>query len=335
MWPDTPADQLPVRSITNGVHVPTWMAGPVFALLDQSLRPRLARSRRRARVVGAPQRHSRCRDLGDAPDAAARTCSPSSASACARGSRRSTSARAALSSAGAMLDPEALTLGYARRFTAYKRPELIFHDADRLARILNAHRSAGADRVRRQGASRRRAGEASPAAGLQARARSEVRRPPRLHRRLRHARRALPGAGLRRVAEQPAQAARSQRHQRHEGVAERRAAPQHRRRLVGRRLQRPQRLADRGPGQPRRPRGDRCRRRQRALRRCWRTRSCRRSTIATGTAAACRGAGSRSCARRCARTCRGSRRGAWSSSTSRRCTARPHARPSIPQSIRR
>ena len=36
-----------------------------------------------------------------------------------------------------MLDPEALTLGYARRFTAYKRPEMIFHDPDRLARILN------------------------------------------------------------------------------------------------------------------------------------------------------------------------------------------------------
>src|SRR5687768_736701 len=41
-------------------------------------------------------------------------------------------------SAGAMLDPDALTLGYARRFTAYKRPEMIFHDPDRLARILTA-----------------------------------------------------------------------------------------------------------------------------------------------------------------------------------------------------
>jgi starch phosphorylase len=39
--------------------------------------------------------------------------------------------------AGAMLDPHVLTLGYARRFTAYKRPELIFHDPERLARILN------------------------------------------------------------------------------------------------------------------------------------------------------------------------------------------------------
>jgi starch phosphorylase len=37
-----------------------------------------------------------------------------------------------------MLDPNALTIGYARRFAAYKRPELIFRDAERLARILTA-----------------------------------------------------------------------------------------------------------------------------------------------------------------------------------------------------
>jgi starch phosphorylase len=40
--------------------------------------------------------------------------------------------------AGALLDPDVLTLGFARRFTGYKRPELVFHDAERLARILNA-----------------------------------------------------------------------------------------------------------------------------------------------------------------------------------------------------
>ena len=40
--------------------------------------------------------------------------------------------------AGTLLDPEALTLAFARRFTGYKRPELVFHDAERLARILNA-----------------------------------------------------------------------------------------------------------------------------------------------------------------------------------------------------
>src|SRR2546423_4734928 len=40
--------------------------------------------------------------------------------------------------AGTMFDQNTLTIGYARRFTSYKRPELIFSDADRLARILTA-----------------------------------------------------------------------------------------------------------------------------------------------------------------------------------------------------
>ncbi|MHA2233561.1 MAG: alpha-glucan family phosphorylase, partial [Candidatus Hodarchaeales archaeon] len=39
-------------------------------------------------------------------------------------------------SAGALLDPRALTLGFARRFATYKRPKLIFRDLDRLKRIL-------------------------------------------------------------------------------------------------------------------------------------------------------------------------------------------------------
>jgi len=37
-----------------------------------------------------------------------------------------------------LLEPDALTVGFARRFTGYKRPELIFTDPERLARILNA-----------------------------------------------------------------------------------------------------------------------------------------------------------------------------------------------------
>jgi starch phosphorylase len=42
--------------------------------------------------------------------------------------------------AGTLLDPHALTIGFARRFTGYKRPELIFHNPDRLMNILNARR---------------------------------------------------------------------------------------------------------------------------------------------------------------------------------------------------
>jgi len=42
--------------------------------------------------------------------------------------------------AGTLLDPAALTIGFARRFTDYKRPELIFYNPERLARILTAFR---------------------------------------------------------------------------------------------------------------------------------------------------------------------------------------------------
>ena len=55
--------------------------------------------------------------------------------------RQKWSAQAAASrvvAAGTMFDQNTLTIGFARRFTSYKRPELIFSDADRLARILNA-----------------------------------------------------------------------------------------------------------------------------------------------------------------------------------------------------
>ena len=46
-------------------------------------------------------------------------------------------AAARVVAAGTMFDQGTLTIGFARRFTSYKRPELLFSDPDRLARILN------------------------------------------------------------------------------------------------------------------------------------------------------------------------------------------------------
>ena len=45
--------------------------------------------------------------------------------------------RASVAAAGTVLDPNVLTLGFARRFTAYKRPDLLLSDRDRLARLLS------------------------------------------------------------------------------------------------------------------------------------------------------------------------------------------------------
>jgi starch phosphorylase len=137
MWPETPPDQLPVRSITNGVHVPTWMAHPMFELLNHHFGPGWLDR------VDDPELWERLLDMPDAEIWAMRQQLRQDLFAFIRERmrRRFTEERVAQSrivAAGAMLDPEAITIGYARRFTAYKRPELIFHDADRLARILNA-----------------------------------------------------------------------------------------------------------------------------------------------------------------------------------------------------
>ena len=137
MWPDTPADQIPVRSITNGVHVPTWMGGPVFGLLDDHFGPGWLDH------VDDPELWERLNDIPDAEIWQLRQALRYDLFSFIRERMRTRFkdehvGQSRIVSAGAMLDPDALTLGYARRFTAYKRPELIFHDPDRLARILTA-----------------------------------------------------------------------------------------------------------------------------------------------------------------------------------------------------
>jgi starch phosphorylase len=137
MWPETPIGQLPVRSITNGVHVPTWMAAPVHELLNRHFGPGWLDR------VDDPELWEQLNDIPDAEIWQMRRVLRADLFSFIRERMRGRFSEEQVSpvrvvSAGAMLDPDALTLGYARRFTAYKRPELIFHDADRLARILTA-----------------------------------------------------------------------------------------------------------------------------------------------------------------------------------------------------
>ena len=137
MWPDTPADQLPIRSITNGVHVPTWMSGRVVELLDQHFGAGWLDQ------VDDEAMWDRLLDVPDSEIWDMRQAMRAELHSFMRERRRlrwtaEQVSPARIAAAGSMLDPEAITIGYARRFAAYKRPELLFHDPDRLARILNA-----------------------------------------------------------------------------------------------------------------------------------------------------------------------------------------------------
>jgi glycogen phosphorylase len=136
IWPNLPESEIPITSITNGVHTRSWMAGDFSALYDRYLgnqweqkptdhsiwnrvdnipNAELWRTheRRRERLVVFTRRrlHMQLERRGATPSEIAR--------------------------ADEVLDPEALTIGFARRFATYKRGTLIFRNLERLAAILN------------------------------------------------------------------------------------------------------------------------------------------------------------------------------------------------------
>ena len=126
LYPDRSVDEVPIEHITNGIHLPTWTAPPAQTFLSEhfgdwfSHRSDVAfwrqvddlsaeelwayRSALRRRLLEFVQAHVGQQSL-----------------------------RQTLS-----LDPDALTIGFARRFATYKRAPLLFHDVERAARIFGA-----------------------------------------------------------------------------------------------------------------------------------------------------------------------------------------------------
>jgi starch phosphorylase len=135
IWPGTPLEEVPVRAITNGVHVPTWVSWEIGTLLERHLGPdwhdRHDDQAFVDRVLQIPDE-----ELWAARQAL-RTFPFNFIRERARGRWTHEGAGTArMVAAGTLFDQNTLTIGFARRFTSYKRPELIFTDADRLARIL-------------------------------------------------------------------------------------------------------------------------------------------------------------------------------------------------------
>jgi starch phosphorylase len=139
IWGNVPDDQRPVRAITNGIHVPTWLSAELSRLFDDHLGGDW-RDRH-----DDPTVWDRVLEIPDEELWAVRSALRNYLFAFIRERARSrwkeehvTAARVV--AAGTLLDPNALTIGFARRFTGYKRPELIFHNPDRLISILTAAR---------------------------------------------------------------------------------------------------------------------------------------------------------------------------------------------------
>lgn len=136
LWPGVPVDEIPIGHVTNGVHFRSWISNEMNQLYDRYLgsqwREKQADPRVWLRVNSIPQEelwrtHERRRER---------------LVAFARGRLRAQlmrrgAPRSAIDVADEVLDPSALTIGFARRFATYKRATLLLRDADRLERILN------------------------------------------------------------------------------------------------------------------------------------------------------------------------------------------------------
>jgi glycogen phosphorylase len=137
MWPDVPLDQLPVGAVTNGVHASTWVASDLAVLFDRHL------GRDWNDHLDDTAFWDRVLEIPDEELWSVRTTLRNHLFAFIRERARAlwTGDRVSavrVLAAGPLLDNNTLTIGFARRFTGYKRPSLIFHDPDRLARILTA-----------------------------------------------------------------------------------------------------------------------------------------------------------------------------------------------------
>ena len=135
VWSGVPEHEVPITSVTNGIHTKTWMAPEFSALYDKYLgdwEDNLTNEDFWRRVMDIPdaalwdthqklklrlvqfvrERVRKQRErIGESPES--------------------------IRSANRILDPEILTIGFARRFATYKRGALLFSDKERLAKLLN------------------------------------------------------------------------------------------------------------------------------------------------------------------------------------------------------
>jgi starch phosphorylase len=136
LWPDRAVEDVPITHVTNGVHIPTWIGGPMRELLDRHLGEGwaaratdpatwegidaipgeelwAARCAQRHELIGLVCERSVTERLG-------RGDTPEYVRAAAEG-----------------LDQDALTIGFARRVATYKRLDLLLSAVDRALALLN------------------------------------------------------------------------------------------------------------------------------------------------------------------------------------------------------
>jgi glycogen phosphorylase len=135
LWPQLPIWEVPITSITNGVHVPSWLNGDLSTLYDQYLQPDW-RDRFNEPTIWEQAREIPDEELLDVHRRRKRRLVNFVRERQTASAIRRQAPAAEVRRAGEVLDPNAFTIGFARRFATYKRATLLFRDVDRLKKIL-------------------------------------------------------------------------------------------------------------------------------------------------------------------------------------------------------
>ncbi|MDD5222671.1 MAG: alpha-glucan family phosphorylase [bacterium] len=134
LFPHWPADEVPVGHVTNGVHVPTWDS----AAADDLWTKACGKDRWLGTTKILEQDIRRVSDAGlwQFRTAASKSFVEYTRERLTRQLTASGALPEVIDGAKNLFDPNALTLGFARRFATYKRPNLLLHDPERLLRLL-------------------------------------------------------------------------------------------------------------------------------------------------------------------------------------------------------
>ena len=140
MWtglvPGKPEDEVPIGHITNGVHVPSWLAPQMFRLYDRHLGTNWHQHSSEARIWEGIENVDDGELWETHLSLKARLLEFVRRRAVEQAKRRGESLES-LQRLGRVLSPDALTIGFARRFATYKRANLILADLENLASMAN------------------------------------------------------------------------------------------------------------------------------------------------------------------------------------------------------
>jgi glycogen phosphorylase len=136
LWPWRVDDEVPIGHITNGVHVPSWLAWQMRQLYDRHFPEGWFQG------MGLPGAWQHIHDvdpgeLWETHNALKNLLLSFVRRRISRQCRRRQESDQVVEAARNILNPSILTIGFARRFATYKRANLIFHDLDRLDALVN------------------------------------------------------------------------------------------------------------------------------------------------------------------------------------------------------